>query len=141
MIFSAVQAQHIDSVINVERVTMIEETLASDSMQGRETFTPGNAIASAFIENEFKQTGLQYFHGLPNYRQDFSMTETKNTAAKVIINGTAVPDSMITVISYIPEIVLTHTDLVDVVHLDSLDQLRQKLGEIFNSKKKPASIG
>lgn len=135
MLFSAVQAQHIDNIITVDRVSMIEKTLASDSMQGRETFTPGNARASAFIENGFKQTGLQYLQDLNSYRQEFSMTETKNTTAKITINGTVLPDSMVAVVSYAPEIVLTQNDLVDVVHLDSLDQLRQKIGEIFGSKK------
>lgn len=132
MLFSAVQAQHIDNIITVDRVSMIEKTLASDSMQGRETFTPGNAMASAFIENEFKQTGLQYLQGLNSYRQEFSMTETKNTIAKVIINGTTVSDSLVAVVSYAPEIVLTQND-VNVVHIDSLNQLRQKLGMIFSS--------
>ena len=52
MLFATAQAQHIDNIITVDQVSMIEKSLASDSMQGRETFTPGNAMASAFIENE-----------------------------------------------------------------------------------------
>ena len=134
MLFATAQAQHIDNIITVDQVSMIEKSLASDSMQGRETFTPGNAMASAFIENEFKQSGLQYLKGLNSYRQEFSMTETKNTVAKVIINGTAVSDSLVAIVSYAPEIMLTQNDVVDIVHIDSLDQLRQRLGKIFSSK-------
>lgn len=134
-LFSTTYAQQIDNIITVDRVGAIEKTLSSDAMQGRATFTPGIAAASTFIENEFKETGLQYFKGLQNYRQEISMNETKNTAARVTINGVAIPDSMFAVVSYAPEIVLTQNDLVDIVHLDSLDQLRQKVGEIFGSKK------
>ena len=64
-------AQSIDKIINATEVKRIEQILSADDMQGRRTFTPGIEKASAFIESEFKKTGLQTFNGAANYRQDF----------------------------------------------------------------------
>ena len=57
--------------IKKRQVKRIEKILSSDEMQGRRTFTPGIEKASAFIEQEFKKTGLQTFNGAANYRQEF----------------------------------------------------------------------
>ena len=57
--------------IQLQDIQRIETELASDKMEGREIFTQGIALASTFIEGEFKKINLSYYNGLTNYRQEF----------------------------------------------------------------------
>ena len=66
-------AQNINRIINVKKVSRIENVLASDDMRGRKTFTPEIDNAAGFIAAEFKKSGLKYFDGLNSYQQRFSM--------------------------------------------------------------------
>ena len=75
-------AQSIDKIINASEVERIERVLSSDSMQGRKTFTPSIDKAAEFIAAEFKKNGLQYFKGLNNYFQEFSMIKGKFISAE-----------------------------------------------------------
>ncbi|WP_300571063.1 M20/M25/M40 family metallo-hydrolase [Flavobacterium sp.] len=68
--------------ISKEEVKRIETELADDKMQGREIFTPGIELASAFIENEFTKIGLSHYQKLNNYRQEF---EVKGKSANNVI--------------------------------------------------------
>lgn len=131
----ALSAQDINKIITTSEVERIEKILSSDAMQGRKTFSPGIAAASAFIENEFKQTGLQFLPGLNSYRQVFYMTETKNNTANVTIDGVTIADSNLAVISFAPQVSLTQNDAVEIVHIDSVAELRSKIGQIFGSAK------
>lgn len=131
----ALSAQDINKIITASEVGRIEKVLSSDAMQGRKTFSPGIAAASAFIENEFKQTGLQFLPGLNSYRQVFYMAETKNNTADVTIDGVAIADSNLAVISFAPNVNLSENDSVEIVHLDSAAELRSKIGQIFGSAK------
>ena len=90
--------------IKKRQVKRIEKILSSDDMQGRRTFTPGIEKASAFIEAEFKKTGLQTFNGAANYRQDFSMTAATTNSTKVIVDGKQIKDSLIANFSYLPQV-------------------------------------
>lgn len=60
------------NTINQVDVTRIISALASDQMEGRAIFTPGIALASAFIENELGAIGLSHFQNSKNYRQEFT---------------------------------------------------------------------
>src|SRR5688572_2883068 len=75
-------AQHTDKIITAAEVERIERVLSSDSLQGRGNFTPGIEKAADFIASEFKKSGLQYFAGLNNYRQEFSVARMKNISAE-----------------------------------------------------------
>ena len=68
--------------IQLQEVQRIETELASDTMEGREIFTPGIDRASTFIEEEFKKINLAYYQGLNNYRQAF---EKKGQSANNVI--------------------------------------------------------
>jgi hypothetical protein len=68
--------QTVDAIINAKEVERIERILASDSMQGRKTGTPGNEKAGQFIAAEFRKIGLQTL-GNNNYLQPFKMVEPK----------------------------------------------------------------
>jgi Zn-dependent M28 family amino/carboxypeptidase len=64
-------------------------------MEGRAIFIPGIALASAFIENEFKNINLSYFKDLNKYRQEFVV---KGKAANNVIGvllGKSRPDEFV----------------------------------------------
>ena len=128
-------AQSIDKIINPKAVKRIEKKLSSDAMQGRRTFTPGIEKASAFIEKQFKKAGLQTFNGSPNYRQEFFMYESKNTAAKIIIDGKSIPDSLVVVFSYQPQVALTEKNEVEIVKISTGDKFGPKFFEYYQGKK------
>jgi hypothetical protein len=128
-------AQSVDNVINEKEVGRIEKILSADDMQGRRTFTPGIEKASSFIEEEFKKAGLQTFNGAPNYRQEFFMYESKNTGSKVVIDGNLIPDSLVAVFSYQPQVALTEKSGVEVVKINAGDKFREKFNEYKAGKK------
>jgi len=129
------QAQSINKIINATEVKRIEEVLASDDMQGRRTFTPGIDKASAFIEAEFKQAGLQTFNGAINYRQEFFMHQATTTATKIIIDGKPIPDSVTASFSYQPGVALTEKSDVEIVTISAADKFGPKFYQYYQSKK------
>jgi Zn-dependent M28 family amino/carboxypeptidase len=134
-LLSVSKAQSIDKIINAKEVKRIEEVLSADDMQGRRTFTPGIAKASAFIEEEFSKAGLQTFNGAANYRQEFFTYESKNTSAKITVDGKSIPDSSIAVFSYQPEVHLTEKNDVEIVKISKGDKFGPKFFEYYQSKE------
>jgi putative aminopeptidase FrvX len=131
----SVNAQSIDKVITSKEVARIEKILSADDMQGRRTFTPGIDKASAFIESEFKKAGLQTFNGASNFKQEFFMTESKQTASKIIIDGKEVNNLKVVAFSYQPQVSLTEKSDIAVVKISKGDNLGQKFNEYFNGTK------
>jgi hypothetical protein len=60
--------------------------LASAEMEGRETATPGQKKAAAFIEEQFKKFGLQPGNG-DSYQQKYPVYQDELTAKKLQVNG------------------------------------------------------
>jgi hypothetical protein len=92
-------AQKVNKRIKQEDVTRIISTLASDSMQGRATFTPGIEKAAKFIESEYKKIGLKPMKGNDGYRQNFTMIKTAPTKVEITINGNAIEQDNLAVSS------------------------------------------
>ena len=133
-IFTA-HAQSIDKIINAAEVKRIEEILAADDMQGRRTFTPAIDKASALIEAQFKQAGLQTFNGASNYRQEFFMHHSTTVSSKIIIDEKVIPDSVTASFSYQPTVALTEKSDIEIVKINAGDDLRAKFSEYYQSKK------
>ena len=129
------EAQSINKIINAKEVERIEKILSADDMQGRRTFTPGIAKASAFIEAQFKKIGLQTFNGAKDYRQDFFMYQSTTVDVKITVDGEPVPDSLVACFSYQPKVVLTEKSDVEVVKINATDNFRQKFYAYYQSKK------
>jgi Zn-dependent M28 family amino/carboxypeptidase len=74
--------------INDKEVTRILSVLASDSLQGRQVFTPGADKAANFIKSEFKKIGLFELAGAEGYEDTFSVankTTLQRNFAKNIV--------------------------------------------------------
>ena len=127
--------QSMDKIITPKEVTRIEKILSADDMQGRRAFTPAIDKASAFIESEFKKAGLKTFMGAPNFRQEFFMTESKETASKIVIDGKEINKLQVVAFSYQPQVSLTEKSDITVVKISKGDNLGQKFNEYFNGSK------
>ncbi|NIM36570.1 MAG: M28 family peptidase [Hydrotalea flava] len=75
-------AQLINPTALKEKLTI----LASDEMEGRETATPGQKKAAAYIESEFKKFGLKPGNG-NSYQQYFPVYQDELTDEQFRING------------------------------------------------------
>ncbi len=128
-------AQSPKKIIREKEVKRIEKILAADAMQGRKTFTPGIARASAFIEGEFAKTGLQFFKNEPSYRQQFYLYSSTTAAASITIDGQAIPDTMLAIFSYQPEITFTEKSDIEIVKISKGDKIGPKFYEYAQSKK------
>ncbi|MBC5839697.1 M28 family peptidase [Flavobacterium muglaense] len=129
------QAQSIDKIITVNKVTAVETVLAADDMQGRRAFTPGIDKASAYIESEFKKIGLQTFNGAKDYRQEFSMTEAKRTGLEVTIDGKKIDSGSMISFSYQAEVSFTESSPIAVVNIRAGDAFGPKFYEYYQSDK------
>jgi len=103
-------------------------------MEGRRTFTPGIAKASAFIESEFKNIGLQYWKGLNSYKQEFFMVEAMNTKAVVKIDGQAIADSSIVISSFQPTASLSEKN-TEVMNVAATDDFRKNIQKHWQVKR------
>ena len=131
----SVHGQSIDKIIGTAEVSRIEKVLSADDMQGRRTFTPGIDKASAFIESEFKKSGLQPFMGAANFRQEFSMTASKAVSSKIIIDGKEINNSQVVAFSYQPQVSLTEKSDITVVKISKGDNIGKKFNEYYKSPK------
>tara|TARA_R110002126_G_scaffold47903_14_gene133926 strand:+ start:2285 stop:3592 length:1308 start_codon:yes stop_codon:yes gene_type:complete len=131
----AVQAQSIDKIINVKKVTEVEKILAADDMEGRRAFTSGIDKASNFIESEFKKIGLQTFNGAKDYKQAFFMTESQRKLATVIIDGNAINANDVVSFSYQPQFSFSNTENMEVVKISAGDKFGPKFYEYYRSDK------
>lgn len=130
-----VQGQSINKIITNKEVTRIEKILSADDMQGRRTFTPGIEKASAFIESEFKEIGLQTFNKATNYRQEFSLTASKAVSSKIIIDGKEINNNQVVTFSYLPQVSLTEKSDIAIVKINKGDNIGQKFNEYYKSAK------
>jgi putative aminopeptidase FrvX len=126
-----VQAQSIDKIISVNKVTEIETVLSADDMQGRRAFTPGIDKASVYIESLFKKVGLETFDGATDYKQEFTMTESKRTGLKVQIDGNAIDEGDMISFSYQPEVSFTEESPIAVVRIRAGDSFGPKFYEYY----------
>jgi hypothetical protein len=131
----SIHGQSIDKVISSTEVTRIEKVLSADDMQGGRTFTPGIDKASAFIESEFLKAGLKPLMGASNFRQEFSMTESKAVSSKISIDGKEIDNNQVVTFSYQPQVSLTEKNDITVVKISKGDNIGKKFNEYYNSSK------
>lgn len=94
LVVLTVQAQQ-QPQISKEEVARIETKLASDDLKGRAIFSKGLDKASSFIEKEFKKTGLAYYNGLKNYRQEFKIDGKPANNVIGILPGKSKPEEYV----------------------------------------------
>jgi len=123
--------------ITEAEVGRIVKTLSSDEMQGRLTFTPGIAKASAFIQAEFKKAGLQPLPGLNSYEQAFTMYKVEPISATVQLAGASVPADNIIISAAAEEVNWSNTGVSapEIVQIGATDNFRQVAGSLISAPK------
>jgi len=127
----ALPAQESITQENVERII---QTLAADSMEGRASFSEGNAKAAAFIQHEFEAIGLQPLTDSINVgglRQDFPVYSIQQSHVEVSINGKPVDPEKILAHTGREHTTWTEKDSIAVIYIFEGDDFRQKIGEVL----------
>ena len=133
---SCVFSQKIEKVINASEAERIESILASDSMQGRKTFSTGIDKAASFIESEFKKTGLSFFEDLKTYKQSFEMIKTKFISASATMDGNVLAVENIIAVTTDAVVKFDEKSGYNKVVLDSASNLMTEATKIINSNSK-----
>lgn len=138
-VVGALFAQTAEEIIKTEEVNRIISTLADDDMLGRGLTNGGAAKASAFIEEEFKRIGLNYFGNLTSYRQEFNLINIKRKEIIVSLNDSTYSNDRVLVVSDREYSIYQKTDSVktvfEVVQIRGRDNFQAKLGSIEKSEK------
>jgi len=128
-------AQDINTIINAKEVERIEQTLASDDMQGRRVFTPGIEKAADFIIDEFEKTGLQPLHKGGSYKQNFSMLKPAGSAIALSLDGAEVDKNNILVISPQKELKVNEHSGYEIIAVDKREDFFSKILNSIQSSK------
>ena len=113
----SVFSQKIDQVITAIEVERIEKVLSDDNMEGRKTGTAGIERAADFIAGEFKNNGLQYFNGLKNYRQEFSLIRPKYISTEATFDNVVIDSKNVITITTLPLLDVTHKSGFEIINI------------------------
>lgn len=129
------QKQARDSnIVDVDDVSKILNTLASDDMEGRATFTPGIEKAANFIADEFKTAGLDPMYE-DNYRQTFYLNRHTPTNYEVALDGEILPVDKIIYSSLLTGVNWNNDPHVQVLEIRPGDDFSQKYRAFANGGK------
>ncbi len=119
--------------VNVEHsdVERIIKTLAADDMQGRASFTPGIDKAAKFIENEFRQIGLQPLSGESGFRQTFNMYRIQQKSVSATLNGKSIATEHIVALSDKADFKISNADKPEVILIPAGQQFAAKYREVI----------
>lgn len=133
--WSSCASQKPEQLVKRNDVERIIRTLSADDMQGRGIFTPGIDKAARFIENEFKQIGLKPLSSGSGFRQSFSMMRIKPDNQQVIINGQAIPDNDVMIISDHENVSLTNSSGAEILTIKPGENFFNRYRTIIQSDK------
>ena len=92
--------QDVEKLIKEKRISRVIKTLSADEMMGRPAAQPERIEpAIAFIENEFKSIGLEFFQDLGSYRQIFNKIRIKDAEINLVLDGKKIDDHHIILMS------------------------------------------
>lgn len=135
-LYSSTLAQKPQKLIKEADVARLIKTLSSDEMEGRASFTQGIDKAAKFIENEFKEIGLQPLDVHMGYRQEFSVKRIKTASLNAIINGKTIDQDKILTVSDLASFELSSNSGIQVLKISSEDQFIARYREIIGLKTK-----
>jgi len=124
-------------VITEDEVGRIVKTLSADEMQGRATFTPGIAKASAFIQAQFKNAGLQPLPGLQTFEQAFTMYKVEPVSITLQLADAAVPTEDIIASVATEEVNWRNTDTTvpEIIEIGATENFIQVASSLMGASK------
>jgi hypothetical protein len=130
-----VSAQNIDDIINAKETERIEKILSSDEMQGRPAFSPAIDKAAAFIQKEFKATGLETPDNSGTYLQDFNLIKTKFISAKARFDNDSIATKNIVAFTSSPELYINEDSGYTKAFIRPGDNFNAELFKYIQSEK------
>lgn len=131
--FASAQQQ---DTISVKQVEEIIKVLASDSLKGRGLTNGGADMASAFIQEKFKEIGLIPAPGHTGYKQEFTIKKATYTDFHADLDGDTIPSREIAILSNKIALDWTQdTPDIEVVFIGPRDDVRRKLDYVDRLKK------
>lgn len=128
-------SQLIHQVITKSETERIERVLASDEMEGRRTFSPGIEKAAAFIAKEFEAVGLTSLKGDNNYLQAFTINRPKFISLSATLDGVAIDNRQVIVVTVQPEINVNETVGYAVAKIAATENLNQAAAKIIGANQ------
>jgi len=123
-----------EQAVQQDDITRIINTLSSDEMEGRGTFTPGIDKAARFIESEFKKIGLQPLAGDDDFRQEFTVTRISPALTSVMIDGKNINFANIIAMSEKAFLEMSNTSGASIVKIAAGEQFAAKYRVALGSK-------
>jgi hypothetical protein len=136
LLLSSCAVQKPEKLIKEADVARLIKTLSSDEMEGRASFTLGIDRAAKFIENEFKEIGLQPLDVHMGYRQEFSVKRIKVGQIDAKINGKSIEQQNIVTVSDLASFEFNSGSEIKVLRIASGEQFMQRYREIIGMKTK-----
>lgn len=126
LLFASCTVQRPEPTVQQDEITRIINTLASDEMQGRATFTPGIDKAASFIEAEFRKIGLQPLAGENDFRQEFNVTRITPASVSVTIDGKSIDAANVIIMTEKTLLEMSNTSGSSLMKIAAGDQFAQK---------------
>lgn len=124
---ASAQSKIADKIINEASVGQIENSLASDAMRGRATFTPDIERAADYIESQFREAGLKTWNGSASYRQPFTMVRARLTSVTGSLDGMPLTTENTMILSSQPHLQVDENSGYKKVFIKAGDDLVTKL--------------
>lgn len=128
-------SKQLNKLITRSEAERIENTLASDDMEGRKVFTPGIDKAAAFIAAEFKKIGLQTWDNSAGYLQSFSVIKARQLSASVLLDGKPVEANQFVVVTSEPSLKINQQSGYEKLKLAKGSNLQTEARKYIRSNK------
>jgi Zn-dependent M28 family amino/carboxypeptidase len=134
LLLSSCAVQKPEKLIKEADVARLIKTLSSDEMEGRASFTPGIDKAAKFIENEFREIGLQPVEVHMGFRQEFSVKRIKAGQIEAVLNGKSIEAQNLFAVSDLPNFEFNNNAGNAVYRIAASEQFIPRYREIIAKK-------
>ncbi len=129
-------AQKAENIITVKEVTRIEQSLSSDEMKGRKTYSPEIDKAAEFIADEFRAAGLQTLNSSSSYLQPFILVTAKQTSISTVLDGQEIDPKSVLVVTTTPELNIDEKSGYMISTINKGEELFSRASSFGESKLK-----
>ena len=128
-------AQNANTLISKSEAARIEKYLASDELEGRQTFSKGIEKAADFISNEFASAGLAKFKNTNTYLQTFSMIKPKYVSLNCVLDNITIDPKQVVVITTQSSLEINEQSNYEIVNIQKTDNLFGAAYKYLNAHK------
>ena len=128
-------AQNSNSIISKTETERIEKYLASDELEGRQTFSKGIEKAADFISNEFAAVDLEKFKNSNSYLQNFSMIKPKYISLNCVLDNITVDPKEVVVVTTQANLAINEQSNYEIATIQKTENLFGAAYKFLNAHK------